>query len=69
MVGAGEQPDRSESLRLGERALGEVRMQPHALPLAEPERPGLLPDRVRDADAAEVGRKRRTPEERDGLRR
>ena len=29
-------------------------MHPHALPLAGAERPGLVPDRVRDAQAAEV---------------
>ena len=69
VVGAGEKTDRGESPRLGERALGEVRMQPHAFPLAEAERPGLLPDRVRDADPAEVGRERGAPQERDGLRR
>ena len=38
-------------------------MQSHALPLAEPERAGLLPDRVRDADAAEVVRERGAPQE------
>src|SRR6476659_2439791 len=44
-------------------------MQPYPLPLAEAERPGLLPDRVRDADATEVGRERGAPQEHDVLRR
>ena len=69
VVGAGQEPDRGERRRLGERALGEVRVQPHALPFAEPERARLLPDRVRHADAAEVVRERGASHERDGVRR
>ena len=44
-------------------------VEPHPLPLAEPERPRLLPDRVRHADAAEVVRERGAPHERDRVRR
>ena len=61
VVGAGEAADRRERRRLREGALAEVRMEAHALPLAEPERAGLLPDGVRDAHAAEVARERRAP--------
>src|SRR5581483_7153530 len=53
VVGSCERADRTERLRLRERALGEVRVQADALPVPEPERAGLLPDRVRDADPAE----------------
>ena len=41
-------------------------MESHALPLSEPERPRLLPDRVRDADATEVVRERGATHERHG---
>ena len=41
-----------------------MRVQSHALPLSEAERSGLLPDRIRDADAAEVVRERGAPHER-----
>ena len=61
VVRAGQRADRGQRRRVRERALGEVRVQAHALPVAEPERPGLLPDRVRHADAAEVERQRGAP--------
>ena len=47
----GDRAERRERLRLLEHPLGEVRVQAHALPLAGAERPGLVPDRVRDARA------------------
>ena len=45
---------RRERRRLAQHALGQVRVQPHALPLAGAERPALVPDRVRDPEPAEV---------------
>ena len=63
---AGEDADRRERRRLGERALGEVRMEPHTLPLPETERTGFFPDRIRHTHTAEVVRKRGTTEERHG---
>ena len=68
MVRAGQQPDRSERRRLREGALREVRVESHPLPFPEPEGAGLLPDRVRHADAAEVVRERCAPDERHGRR-
>ena len=50
--------------RVGERALGEVRVQLHALPVGETEGSGLLPDCVRDRDSAEVERERGAPHHR-----
>jgi hypothetical protein len=61
VVSAGQRADLRERLRVRERALGVVRVQAHALPVAQSERPRLLPDRVRHADAAEIERERRTP--------
>ena len=46
-----------------------MRMEAHSLPLAESERPRLLPDRVRHADAAEVVRERGAPHESHGSSR
>ena len=45
---------RRERFRLPQHALGQVRVQPHPLPLARSERPGLVPDRVRDAEPSEA---------------
>ena len=66
MVRAGNQPDRRERRRLGEGTLREMRMEAHPLPFPEPERPGLLPDRIRHAHAAEVVRERGPAQERHG---
>ena len=65
VVRARDLADRCERRGLREGAFGEVRVQPHALPLSERERGGLLPDRVRHADAAEVMGERGAPDGRD----
>ena len=44
-------------------------MQTYAFPLAEAERPRLLPDRVRHADAPQVVREGGAPKQCDGVRR
>ena len=66
MVRSGQEPDRRKRGRVCERALREVRMEPDALPLAESQRAGLLPDRIGHADAAEVMCERGASHERDG---
>ena len=53
----GDRAERRERGRLLQHALGEVRVQPHPLPLAGAERPRLVPDRVRDAEPPEVVRR------------
>jgi len=50
----GDAAERGERLGLVEHALGHVGMHAHALPLAGAERAGLVPDRVRHAEATEV---------------
>ena len=52
----GDGRQRRERLGLAQHALRDVRVQPDALPLAGAERAGLVPDRVRDAEPAEVVR-------------
>jgi hypothetical protein len=64
VVGTGDPADRCERGGLREGTFGEVRVQPNALPFAEPECGGLLPDRVWHAYAAEVVGERCAPEER-----
>ncbi len=49
-----DRAQRRELVRLVEHALGQVGVEPDALPLAGAERAGLVPDRVRDAEPAEV---------------
>ena len=49
-----ERSQRLERARGREDALGVVRMQAHLLPLGRRQRPGLLPDRVRHGEPAEV---------------
>jgi hypothetical protein len=60
-MGTRQLADRRKCGRVGERALGEVWVQLHALPVGETEAPGLLPDRVRYRDSAEVERERGAP--------
>ena len=48
-----------------EHPLGEIRMHAHPLPLARSERPALVPDRVRDAEPAEVVHEAGAPERDD----
>ena len=50
----GDRAERRERRRLMEHALGQVRVEADALPLAGSERAGLVPDRVRDAEPPEV---------------
>ncbi len=50
----GDRAQRRQRLGLVQHALGQVGMHPHPLPLAGAERPGLVPDRVRDSQPAEV---------------
>src|SRR5215210_5844853 len=50
----GDAAERREGFGLVEHALGDVGMHAHALPLAGTERAGLVPDRVRHAEAAEA---------------
>ena len=54
VMGTRQLADGSQCGRVGERALGEVWVQLHALPVGETEGSGLLPDCVRDRDSAEV---------------
>jgi hypothetical protein len=46
-------PQRRQRGRLVQHALGQVRVHPDPLPVARAERPGPVPDRVRDPEAAE----------------
>ena len=50
----GDRAERREGRREGEHALAQVRMQADPLHLRRRERPPLVPDRVRDPEAAEV---------------
>ena len=61
VVHAGDAGHRLERLGRGQDALRVVRVHPHLLPLGGGQRAGLLPDRVRDRDAAEVARAARRP--------
>ena len=49
-----DRAERRERGGLMQHALGEVRLHAHAFPLAGAERPGLVPDRIGDAEPAEV---------------
>ena len=49
-----DRTERRKHRRLLEHPLGQIRVQPHALPLAGAERPALVPDRVRDPEPAKV---------------
>ena len=46
--------ERGERIRLPQHPLGHVRLEADALPLARGERPALVPDRVRHAQAPQV---------------
>src|SRR5262245_16381548 len=46
--------DGCERLGLTKHAAGEVRLEPHALPLTAAERTALVPDRVRDPEPAKA---------------
>jgi hypothetical protein len=50
----GDLRQRSKRPRLVEHALGQIGVHAHALPLAQAERARLVPDRIRDAEAAEI---------------
>ena len=50
----GDRRERRERLRLAQHPLGQVRLQPDALPLAGAQRAALVPDRVRDPKPPEV---------------
>jgi len=50
----GDAAQRGQRLGLLEHPFGEVRVHTHALPLSRPKRTALVPDRVRDTEAAEV---------------
>src|SRR5919107_5681910 len=54
--------ERGEEQRARDHALGLVRMKANLLPLADGERPGLLPGAGADRDAAEVVDERRAPD-------
>jgi len=64
----GDGAQRGEERRLAQHALGEVRVQPHPLPLPRAERAGFVPDGVRDAEPADVVHQARAAHSRD-LRR
>ena len=53
-VREGDRTERSQRLGLVEHSMCQVRVEPHALPLACAERPLLVPDGIRDAEAAEI---------------
>ena len=61
VMGTRQLADRRKRWRVGERALGEVWVQLHTLPVGETEGSGLLPDCVRNRDSAEVERERGAP--------
>jgi hypothetical protein len=61
VVGCGQPRDRGEGARRGKQALGDQRVRAHLVPLADVERPGLVPDRVGDADAAQIVQPARKP--------
>jgi hypothetical protein len=54
VMGTRQLADGRKRRRVGKRALGEVWVELHALPVGETEGPGLLPDRVGDRHSAEV---------------
>ena len=49
-----DRAQRGQRLRRGEHPLGQVGMQAHPFELGRGERPALVPDRVRDAQATEI---------------
>ena len=51
----GDAPERGERFGLVQHPLGEVRVQPHPLPLAGGQRTRLVPDRVGHPEPAEAG--------------
>jgi hypothetical protein len=58
-----DRPERRERRRLVQHPLGQVRVQPHPLPLAGSQRARLVPDRVRDTQAPEVVDERGAPQQ------
>ena len=50
---------RREGRRLVQHPLGQIRVHPHPLPLARTERPRLVPNRIRDAETAQIMDERR----------
>ena len=61
-VGDRDRGERRERVGLVEHPFGQVRVDAHALPLAGAERAGLVPDRVGDAEPAEVVDEPRAPQ-------
>src|SRR5262249_42344865 len=49
-----DRAERRQRLREMKHALGQVRVEADTLPFTGPERAGLVPDRIRDAEAAQV---------------